>query len=442
MPANRPIVACLVCALAGASGSAWGQDGLRAGYGMGGPLLAPLPEPQRASMPLPDPVDLNDPGFGYPVGTPLDVAPQEPLTPPVQIDWSVGLRGSYTKGTERNYYEALVAPQVAATYSGVRGSITGSANAEIARPSNDELRLRGLTVTVGGGYQFDPVMRLDTTNTLTVTQDSPNDPSLSSAVDEAAVEIAGRNETTLTRDFGRFSGALRGSVERNVYGDTLLTDGTWVDNSSNNRTELGAGLRVSYQMTPILSPFVDGSLARDYYDEAAPGLGDVRADGVTYELRTGIAGKWGETLEAEASVGWGWRDFIAGEIGDVDSTLYNASVTYRPNRSLTLGGQIGTSFEPPGPDNGGATRIEYVASANVGYKINDWLGVRAEAGWSLAEIEPEGGTERGHSVGVGADYLVNGHTSLNADYDYGHSETVANPSTESHRVMLGVTIKK
>jgi len=46
--------------------------------------------------------------------------PQEPANPPFEIDWSVGLRGSYKYGTNGTGYAATLAPQISLTNVGLR----------------------------------------------------------------------------------------------------------------------------------------------------------------------------------------------------------------------------------------------------------------------------------------------------------------------------------
>ena len=50
--------------------------------------------------------------------------------------------------------------------------------------------------------------------------------------------------------------------------------------------------------------------------------------------------------------------------------------------------------------------------------------------------------EKGHGWGLGADYKVNAHTALSADYGYDHAESTANGVQDAHRVTVGVTLSR
>jgi hypothetical protein len=401
-------------------------------------LEAPAPEPM-AQLAAP-PVAAEDTGYGYPLGV-SPVAVAEPDVPPFNLDWSVGLRGAYIGDDTGDHYEALVAPSASLTYEGTRALLALGTSAEIARPSDDDLRIGALRVTLGSDYKLDRSTQVSFNAALDISQDSPDDPMLPSSVISTPVVVGGTLESEMTRRFGHFDVALRGTLEREIYGNSTVLGGIEQDNTSSNRTLVGTGLRLSYAVTPITKIFVDGAAARDYFDAVSPRLG-VRADGTNYALKTGVSAQWGERLRAEAAIGFGLRRFDAAELDEVSSTLYDARIVYNPTQSLTATGQFTTSLTPPGPNTSGTTRIEYAARGDIGYRVNSWLALRALVNWTYAELAGSSDIEKGYGLGVGADYIVNAHTSLTADYGFGHSETPSTRSSDAHRVTLGLTISR
>jgi hypothetical protein len=387
------------------------------------------------------PADVNDAAYGYPVGS-VPHFVEEASPPPFDLDWSVGLRGAYVNNsTTGARYEALISPNATLSYEGSRTRVIFGAGADVSRSSTDALRLGALRMSLDADYKFDRDMQIENRGVLSFTQASPDDPSLATGVIEAPLTFVGSLDSTLTRRFGRLDVALRGNLERDVYGDSTLAGQIKQDNTSSNRSVVGGGLRLSYALTPIIKVFVDGDAAHDTFDAISPSLG-VKADGTSYAVRSGLSGQWGERLSAEASIGFGLRRFDASALDEVTAMLYDARVVYKPDGTLTLTGAFTTRFTPPGPNGSGTTRVDHIASADVNYRVNSWLALRALANWSSADLSGTGGTERGYGLGVGADYLVNSHTTVNADYGFSHSETASNPNTDEHRVTLGVTISR
>jgi hypothetical protein len=360
-------------------------------------------------------------------------------TLPFEIDWSLGLRGAYQRDESGTHYEMLVLPSVTLTNEWRRARLSATADAEIDKLAGDKAQLAALRLAVAGDYRLDTATSLTGNAELSLTQES----TLTAPLDEAEPPriISASIDGTLTRDFGRITGELRGGFGREGYGDTTLTDGTIVGNADSTNTFGSAGLRLGLKLTPILSIFGDASIARDIYDAVSPALG-AKADGTDYALKAGIAGNWGhDRLQAEASVGVGLRRYDAANLGEVRTTLYDASLTYHPDETWTIGATLSTEIVPPGGDVD-ETRIRYALGADLGYRINSWLALRASADWSRADGVGTGITDTSYGWGVGADYTLNTHTDLSADYAFSHTESSPDPVREAQRVTVGVTFKR
>jgi hypothetical protein len=406
---------------------------------------APAPVFQQAPL---ERVDINDPDFGYPVGEAphaigdMSYDPVEPQVPLFDLDWSLGLRGAYITSETSTRYEALVAPAVALTYEGVRGRLAFGADGAVSRSSDsDALRLNALRVSIAADYRFNQFTQLETDTNLVLTKASPDDPALASGVIDPPLTFIGTIDSTLTRQFGRFDVSLRGGLERDAYGPSTLTGPITQDNTSDNRILIGTGLRIAYGLTPIIKVFADGGVSHDFYDAPSPAFG-VKANGTDYALQTGLSGNWGETLQAEGSIGIGLRRFDTAGVSEVVSTLFDAKLVYRPRNTVAITAGFATNVAPPGPDGTGTARTEYVASGDLAYTVNPWLALRALASWTYVDLAGSAGNERGYGFGVGADYALNRNTALTADYGFAHYETASNPDSNTHLVTVGVTVKR
>jgi hypothetical protein len=78
----------------------------------------------------------------------------------------------------------------------------------------------------------------------------------------------------------------------------------------------------------------------------------------------------------------------------------------------------------------------------VGYTVNSWLALRAKANWSTSRFIGSGETEREYGWGLGADYSVNAHTAVTADYDYAKTTNSTDGVEDAHRVTMGVTVSR
>lgn len=379
----------------------------------------------------------------YPVAPGSTEAPGELAHPPFQLDWSIGLKGSYTSSsTEGNNFLTTLTPAFTARREG-RTDIVLSGDADIDRPweDNGEIGVTALRLGVSTETALNSNTRLNGNAAFTLSQPLPNTPGLNPLVDVPPQVLSGSAGLGLDRSFGKINLGLKGNVERSVYGATIRSDSGFTDNSHQNVWQADASLRAGFQVTPIFEVFGEAAMGRDMFDAVSPSLG-VSTDATSTALRGGIAGRWNGIVSASASIGLGRHDFDAAGLSDVTTQLYDARLTYSPDPTVNLTASLSTNVEPTGPDANGTARISHVVGADFDYTINSWLRLRASADWGRSTLEGSGETERRHGAGAGADYALNAHTALAADYAYSHRDNSSSGIVEAHTISLGVTMRR
>ena len=367
---------------------------------------------------------------------------REPYDPFFDVDWSVALRGSFTKGTEGERFDIRLGPTIGLEHIGTRSAISLEGSAEIVRPSEgDPINISGLRLGLRTGYEFDSATRLTANGNLSLTQAIAGSPGLASTIAVAPRTVTGGFDVGATRQFGRFNVGVTGAVQRNVYGPTTLKSGVVTENAEQNYWALDANLRVGFEATPIFEVFGQAGIGRDVFDLPSTTLAAYpNASDAT--LRGGVTGRWSSVLEATASAGVGLRRFDTASLGEVVTQLYDAQVIFTPDPTWRMVAGFATTVAPPGPNGGGTTRVDYSANAEVAYTVNSWLALRALADWNSAQFVGSANTETGYGVGAGADYKVNAHTALSADYGFDHVESTANGVQDAHRVTVGLTVSR
>ncbi|MDB5615705.1 MAG: outer rane beta-barrel protein [Devosia sp.] len=367
---------------------------------------------------------------------------REPYDPFFDVDWSVALRGTYTKATAGERFDVRLVPSISLEHIGTRSAVNFDATAEIVRPHE------GKTVDIGAlrlglqtGYDLDSATQLNANGNFSITQQTPGTPGLASNIAIASQTISGGADVGLTRQFGKFSVSITGAAQRNVYGDTTLTNGSMVRNSEQNYWALDSGLRIGFQATPIFEVFGQGGAGRDIFDYQSASAA-VSANANDYTLKGGVTGRWNSILEVTGSAGVGLRRFDVASVSDVVSQLYDAQVTFTPDPTWRMSAGFATLVTPPGPNGSGTTKVDYVATARAGYTVNSWLALRALADWNTARFEGSTNVESGYGYGLGADYKVNAHTAVTADYDFDHTDSTANGVQDAHRVTMGITLSR
>jgi len=371
----------------------------------------------------------------------LDGAPHEWDAPPFALDWTLGLRGSYVQSGGEGRFEALAVPRVSLRHDFLRGSYSVDATAEVSRGSDADLRLNTLRIDSAGEVALAPSLTLSGSAAVALTQPRADSSGYPTGTVRASQEISGSLAGAAAYDFGPVTATLSGSGSRSVYGPTTLADTSSIDNSANDNWRAGAALRLGYEVTPMLTAFVEAGAAVQFFDVASPDYG-VRLDATDYSVKTGLAADWGEVLAADASVGLGLRQFSEAPVDDIVSTLYDAALTFRPDETLLLRGGLATTIDAPGPNASAAAKVEYAAIGAAEYQVNPWLRLRASAGASYALFSDSTASETGYDLGVGADYLLNESMSLAGDYAYALTLPSSGATDEEHRVTLGVTLRR
>lgn len=368
-------------------------------------------------------------------------APHEWGAPPFDLDWSLALRGAVIEDGSGTRFQAIALPSVSLTHRTLRGGYSLGADAEIDYNVGGSARVGSLGVEGSADYQLDAVTTAGLKGSLGLSQDDPDGPGYAPNVAAAPLVVEGQGEASLTRDFGTFLAALRANAGRSVHGDTLYDDNSTSSNAFQNLSNAGAGGRLGLRLGPVLTGFIDTEAAWEGYDEVSPSL-LVRLDNFTYAARSGLTAKFGEVIQLEGSLGLGYRDFADGTLSDFSAVLYDARAVFRPDETLALTGTFTTTISTPGTTSGATAKIAYAASGEASYQVNPWLRLRGSATWSEAHFAGIASDEYKWGFGTGADYLLNEHMDLTADYTFARTQTTPDPAEDEQRLTLGLTFRR
>lgn len=140
----------------------------------------------------------------------------------------------------------------------------------------------------------------------------------------------------LEKNLGKLRLGVTGRVERDIFADAELTNGTTVSQEDRNSTLASVTLRTGYQISPALTPFAEVEIGRRIYD--------LKQDSATFErsslrtgVRAGVALDMGEKLNGEFSAGWIREGFDDDRLAAISGASVNANVNWSPERGTTIG---------------------------------------------------------------------------------------------------------
>lgn len=201
----------------------------------------------------------------------------------------------------------------------------------------------------------------------------------------------------IQKDIGKLQLRLTGAVAREIYGDAELSTGGTVSQSDRDNTLGTLVLRTGYEISPLLTPFVELEYGRRVYDEEEDANGFKRSSN-RYGARGGLAFDNGEKFRGELSAGWINEELEDERLQAVSGPTLAAMIAWSPWRGTTVNLDASTIVEgATGADESGS--ILHSGRIAVSREIRDNL--TADAGFG---------------VGYRDYYGLDGHdTILNAD---------------------------
>jgi hypothetical protein len=357
------------------------------------------------------------------------------------IDWSVGLRGSYAANSLTGGKPGLsLTPEVSLTLGGESSTTTWGAGGEFIVNSANEGRIASAHAGVATTYELSPTTVLAGSVDGAISQADRDDSSLPVNTLSAPLVLDGTAQGSVTQDMGHIDARLTVDGARKMVGPTTLEDLSTIDNTHQSYWQGGATLRLGYELTPLISTFIEGEASAQKFDAAEPSTLKFM-DGVTYELRGGVSYVWGTIVSAEASIGRGWLDYVDGTITDTQDWVYNASLTVKPDETLSLTGALETTLKPS-TTVAGDTDVGYTLSGNARYEVNPWLALRASGAWDRTVTLGTGDINWGVDAGIGLDYQGSRHVVWTADYLYSRDIRPPTPDNDTHTVLVGVKVTR
>jgi hypothetical protein len=344
-------------------------------------LAAPLCAPLYESGALAQDATGLRPGI-----TPDDAAVQGPRRAPVADDDSyapLGIRAggfilypSLTVGTGYTTNAAGVA--------GGSGSGTATVTPEFFLQSDwarneATLRLRGSYEKFLDGTTADnPSAAVDATGRIDLADDwaislaggyaysqqALSDPDFPAGADKPPGVNEFRSSAALSGGAGPAKVTLTATADRTVYDDAIVS-GSPVDQSYRDNTEYGARLRLGYEVSPMLTPFVEGEVTHRAFDQTLDHDGLERSSsGVAG--RVGVALDRGPILTGEIAVGALSENFDDPTLATISALSVDGSLAWAPTELVTVSLNGATSINPS-TDAASSGSVIYDGSVDLAY---------------------------------------------------------------------------
>ena len=374
------------------------------------------------------------------------------------IKSAVELRGGYDTNPGRTVVPRgspfyVVAPEFVAfsdwerhaLVADLRGSFTGYTNTfppvdGVVSSAPINVNRPDFTGHVDGRLDVSRDTRLLGQARLLVATDNPGSPNIQVGLAKYPVYATFGGTFGVDQNFNRLQLSAGATVDRTVYQDSQLTDGTSTTNDDRNYNQFGGLGRVSYDLIPGLKPFgeIDGNVRshdlladRNGYQRNSSG-GSVRA-GTTFEFS--------RILTGELAIGWAARNYEDPRLLPLQGLLTSASLVWVATPLTTAKFYATTTInETTVPGVSGVLTRTY--TAEVDHDFRRWLTGIGKFTWGTQTYQGDQRFDRFYSLAGDLIYKLNRNLWVKGTLrrDWLDSNQPGN-STAATVVMLGVRLQ-
>ncbi len=162
---------------------------------------------------------------------------------------------------------------------------------------------------------------------LRVSTDNPGSPNVQAGLVRYPIYTTLGGSVGVDQSFNRLNLFGAGTIDRTVYQNSLLTDGTTSSNDYRNYNQYGGIGRVGYELTPALRPFVEIEGDSRVHDLPVDNNGYERNSSGGY-IKGGTAFEFSRLLIGEVSVGYAARIYPDPRLSPLQGLLTAASLTW------------------------------------------------------------------------------------------------------------------
>jgi hypothetical protein len=284
----------------------------------------------------------------------------------------------------------------------LRGSFTGygnslpptidgvisSAPTDVSRPS--------FTGHVDGRLDVTDDTHLVAQARLLVSTDNPGSPNVQAGLASFPIYTTLGGTFGIDQNFNRLNVAAAGTVDRTVYQNSTLTDGSTSTNDDRNFNQYGGLGRVSYEMTPALKPFVEVEGDTRVHDLQFDRNGFQRDSSGGY-AKVGTTFEFTRLLTGEISIGYAARDYVDPRLNRLEGLLTAASLTWTATPLTTAKFYSTTSIDET-TLSGTSGVLTHLYTVEVDHDFRRWLSAIGKFTYGTMDYQGDSRSDKIYTI--------------------------------------------
>jgi len=275
---------------------------------------------------------------------------------------------------------------------------------------------------------------------LRVSTDNPGSPNIQAGLARYPVFTTLGSTVGVDQNFNRLQLSAGGTVDRTIYTESRLTDGTSTSNDDRNFNQFGGVGRVSYDLLPGVKPFAEIEGDSRVHDVKLDRSGFMRDSSGGY-LKAGSSFEFSRLLTGEISLGYAARDYVDPRLDRLQGLLTSASLTWSATPLTTAKFYSTTSIDET-TVSGVSGVLTHVYTVEADHDFRRWLTGIGKFTWGSLDYQGDSRHDKIYTVSGDLIYKMNRSLWLKGTLrrDWLDSNIAGN-STASTVVMVGVRLQ-
>ena len=331
------------------------------------------------------------------------------------IKSAVELRGGYDTNpgrltTPRGMPFWVVAPEFLAVsdwerhavVADLRGSFTGYGHSlppivdGAVSPAPTNINRPDFTGHIDGRLDVTEDTHVTSQVRLRAATDNPGSPNIEAGLASYPVYTTLGGTLGVDQKFNRLQISAGGTVDRTVYQNSVLTDGTTASNGDRAFNQYGGVGRVSYELTPGVKPFVEVEGDSRLHDQQIDNSGYARNSNGGY-AKAGTSFEFSRILTGEISAGFAERSYADPRLGRLEGLLTASSLTWTATPLTTAKFYSTTSIdEVIVPGVSGVLTRTY--TFEVDHDFRRWLAAVGKFTYGTYDYQGDGRVDQTYSI--------------------------------------------
>jgi hypothetical protein len=291
-------------------------------------------------------------------------------------------------------------------------------NADLRVSYVDETKLPQLNrptvdAKVNGRYDLTDTMALNGEGHVAVDGDDPGTARFTNRFQKIPLVSTVGGSAGFAKKIDNVEVSLKGTTDAVRFQDVTLTDGQRLTNQDRNFNQYGAQGRISYAVTPEISPFVDVAIDRRIHNQPVD-IDGFRRDSTGTAVETGVTFAMTDKLTGDVAIGYLVRQYQDMMLRPVSGFIADANLVWQFSKETTI--QFGAKSQVTEIAEAGTSGVlKRDGTIEVDHQFQPWLIGTLTAGYGQDQFVGTTRVDDRYFVDIGMLYKVSRLLQLKAN---------------------------